>query len=111
MANKWHIPLLWLLALRSLCMSFESNESSCAAAQAYAVGAMPSVTYSLPSSWAGQIGIPDTADDKLFFWLFETEIPSQNDNLISNLPLGFDRHQLISSLNSLVERRSWVYIM
>ena len=52
----------------------------------YAVGRLPNITYKLPPSWAGQIKIPGTKDDALFFWLFETETYSQNDNLISMRP-------------------------
>lgn len=50
----------------------------------YEVSALPNVTFPLPLSWAGQIHIPDTKDDELFFWLFEAETPS--NNLISKSP-------------------------
>ena len=49
----------------------------------YAVTGLPNVHYNLPASWAGQIGIPGTQDDALFFWLFEAEVPAYGDNLIS----------------------------
>lgn len=52
----------------------------------YEVGALPNVTFPLPLSWAGQIHIPNTKDDELFFWLFEAETPS--NNLISKSPLN-----------------------
>lgn len=47
----------------------------------FAVGGLPNVNYQLPASWAGQISIPSSRDNKLFFWLFQAESPS--DNLIS----------------------------
>lgn len=48
--------------------------------QRYAVGDLPDVNFPLPPSWAGQIQIPNTKDDELFFWLFEAE--TQSDDLI-----------------------------
>lgn len=47
----------------------------------FAVGHLPNVTFNLPASWAGQISIPGSEDDNLFFWLFQAESPS--DTLIS----------------------------
>ena len=49
----------------------------------YAVPNLPDVDYSLPQNWAGQIGIPGTRDDSLFFWLFEAESYAERNNLIS----------------------------
>ena len=49
----------------------------------YVVDKLPNITYHIPPNWAGQIRIPGTKDDELFFWLFETEDQSQCDNLIS----------------------------
>ena len=49
----------------------------------YAVGNLPNVNFELPASWAGQISVPNTANDELFFWLFEAEVVGQCDNLIS----------------------------
>ncbi|MCJ1256944.1 hypothetical protein MMC24_004769 [Lignoscripta atroalba] len=48
----------------------------------YAVGILPNVNYKLPPSWAGQIAIPGTTDNELFFWLFKAESRAQSDNLI-----------------------------
>lgn len=45
-------------------------------AHKYAVGKLPKVDYRLTSSWAGQIHVPGTSDDELFFWLFEAETAS-----------------------------------
>ena len=47
----------------------------------FAVGRLPDVDFTLPSSWAGQIASPSSQDNKLFFWLFQAESPS--DDLIS----------------------------
>jgi len=55
----------------------------------YSVTNLPNVRYTLPASWAGQIGIPGTQDDVLFFWLFEAEVPAYGDNLISTLEFLF----------------------
>ena len=52
-------------------------------ASKYAVGSLPNVNFDLPASWAGQISVPNTPNDELFFWLFEAEVPGQCDNLIS----------------------------
>ena len=52
-------------------------------ASKYAVGSLPNVNFDLPASWAGQISVPTTPNDELFFWLFEAEVPRQCDNLIS----------------------------
>ena len=49
-------------------------------ASKYAVGALPHAGF-LPKSWAGPISIPNTANDELFFWLFQAEI--KTDDLIS----------------------------
>ena len=51
--------------------------------QRYAVGSIPDVSFKLPKSWAGQIKIPNTKNDELFFWLFETENQKHGDDLIS----------------------------
>ncbi|MCJ1315217.1 hypothetical protein MMC15_000533 [Xylographa vitiligo] len=48
----------------------------------YAVTGLPDVSYSLPNSWAGLIGIPGTQDDALYFWLFAAEQQAQRNKLI-----------------------------
>ncbi|MCJ1390106.1 hypothetical protein MMC18_002964 [Xylographa bjoerkii] len=75
-------------------LAIDGNTQSCAAPYAnkslpfgpniarYAVTGLPDVTYSIPSSWAGLIGIPGTQDDALYFWLFEAEKQAQRDRLI-----------------------------
>lgn len=55
----------------------------------YAVTGLPDVHYTLPSSWAGQIAVPGTEDDALFFWLFQTEVPAYSDRLISMPDFSF----------------------
>ena len=52
-------------------------------ANEYAVCCLPDVNFSLPASWAGQIPIPGTKNDELFFWLFEAEEQTRSDDLIS----------------------------
>lgn len=47
----------------------------------FAVHDLPEVNFSIPASWAGQIPIPNSIDNQLFFWLFEAE--SASDDLIS----------------------------
>ena len=49
----------------------------------YAVVNLPNVNFNPPASWAGQISVPNSVNDELFFWLFETEVAGQCDNLIS----------------------------
>ena len=52
-------------------------------ASKYAVGSLPNVKFDVPASWAGQVSVPNTPNDELFFWLFEAEVAGQCDNLIS----------------------------
>ncbi|KAJ5812191.1 Peptidase S10 serine carboxypeptidase [Penicillium riverlandense] len=48
----------------------------------FEVHALPN-SPSLPTSWAGQLPVPGTKDgNALFFWLFHTEDPAYDDNLI-----------------------------
>lgn len=49
----------------------------------YAVSCLPDVVFNVSASYAGQIPIPGTTNDELFFWLFEAEDQSKKDNLIS----------------------------
>ncbi|MDI1487210.1 MAG: hypothetical protein OHK93_006479 [Ramalina farinacea] len=49
----------------------------------YYVGSLPGINFPLPNSWAGQIRIPGTENDELFFWLFGAEDSQYDDNLIS----------------------------
>ena len=49
----------------------------------FAVGDLPDLGFKLPQSWAGQISVPGTTNDELFFWLFAAEDQSQSDDLIS----------------------------
>ncbi|KAI4131863.1 MAG: hypothetical protein LQ347_002799 [Umbilicaria vellea] len=49
----------------------------------FAVGYLPDLNgFSLPQSWAGQISVPGTTNDELFFWLFAAEDQAQSDDLI-----------------------------
>ncbi len=63
----------------SLCLDLAGGRD----ASEYAVDNLPNVNFDLPASWAGQISVPNTANDELFFWLFEAEVAGQCDNLIS----------------------------
>ena len=49
-----------------------------AGASNYAVNGLPNVKFSFPASWAGQIPVPNTANDDLFFWLFDAEAQCEN---------------------------------
>ena len=64
---------------KSLCLDDGEGRD----ASRYAVGSLPNVNFDFPTSWAGQISVPNTANDELFFWLFEAGVPGQCDNLIS----------------------------
>ena len=44
----------------------------------FAVGKLPGINFSIPQGWAGQIPVPDMANDELFFWLFQAEKPSND---------------------------------
>ncbi|RAK80715.1 putative serine carboxypeptidase [Aspergillus fijiensis CBS 313.89] len=50
----------------------------------FEVHSLPGVPSSaLPTSWAGQIPVPETEPgNSLFFWLFQAEDPAHDDNLI-----------------------------
>ena len=49
----------------------------------FEVHALPGVS-DLPSSWAGRLPVPGTEDgNEIFFWLFQSEQPAFDDNLIS----------------------------
>lgn len=63
----------------SLCLDLGRGRD----ASKYAVGSLPNVNFELPASWAGQISVPNTAKDELFFWLFEAEVEGQCGDLIS----------------------------
>lgn len=76
------------------------------AVQQYAVGALPSVNFQMPTSWAGQIPIPGTPNDELFFWLFQAEEPS-NDLISGFYAIAFED---TVNAHSLVERRSRVQV-
>lgn len=71
--------LVWVDVINASisCNAFGPNISQ------YAVGVLPGVDYKLPASWAGQIGIPGTQNDALFFWLFESEKKEHSNDLIS----------------------------
>lgn len=64
----------------------------------YAVTGLPNVHYTLPASWAGQIRIPGTQDDALFFWLFEAEVPAFRNKLISIVDFLSSLHLLHTNL-------------
>lgn len=73
------VHLIFLLPLAHAGARFPRFETTLGLnAQKYAVGKLPHVDYQLPPSWAGQIHVPGTKDDELFFWLFEAEIASKN---------------------------------
>lgn len=84
-----------LIFLLACLLSFACNSNSYATsnrqqglsqganAQKYLVNALPNVMFNMSMNWAGQISIAGTADDELFFWLFEAEKPS--NDLISRL--------------------------
>ncbi|MCJ1348723.1 hypothetical protein MMC31_006956 [Peltigera leucophlebia] len=73
------VPLIFLL----LCVRRAENFSSFGLrlgpnVTEYAVGKLPDVRYDLPPSWAGQVYIPGTKKDELFFWLFQAEFESED---------------------------------
>lgn len=70
-------------AYPGVCSTTPSYLDFGASANKYAVGCLPEVDFDLPASWAGQIPIPNTTNDELFFWLFEAENQDLSDNLIS----------------------------
>lgn len=66
--------VVWLLLLSRSVLSFCESE--------FEVRHLPG-SHSLPRSWAGRLPVPDMPEgNALFFWLFETEDPVYDDNLI-----------------------------
>lgn len=54
----------------------------------FKVDSLPGIS-SLPSSWAGRLPVPGAKDgNEIFFWLFESEKPAYDDNLISKSLAG-----------------------
>ena len=69
---NWIVQLLALpwpakAASKLLASALKPNVTS------FAVHSLPNVSFDVTPSWAGQIPIPDVADDQLFFWLFQAE--------------------------------------
>lgn len=80
--------IFWLAVATVLLANYSSALIDCAVPfgpniTKYAVGSLPDITYKLPSSWAGEIPIPGTDDDALFFWFFEAEKGARSEDLIS----------------------------
>lgn len=76
----------------------------------FAVGYLPDLNgSSLPQSWAGQISVPGTTDDELFFWLFAAEDQAQSDDVISerSLPVPVSSAKLS---DSMAQRWSWLLL-
>lgn len=44
----------------------------------FAVGDLSGINFQVPQSWAGQVPVPEMANDELFFWLFQAEKPSND---------------------------------
>lgn len=61
---------------------------------------------SLPSSWAGRLPVPGTkGGNALFFWLFQTEDPAYDDNLISEFCLKKQHDRtLMTQSGSMADR-------
>lgn len=71
----------------------------------FKVNSLPGIS-SLPSSWAGRLPVPGAKKgNEIFFWLFDSEKPAYDDNLISKFHGGYWRNSLLT-LFSLVQRRS-----
>ncbi|EAU34553.1 predicted protein [Aspergillus terreus NIH2624] len=62
-------------------------------ASQFQVQALPD-SASLPPSWAGRLPVPETeVGNSMFFWLFQTEDPVYDENLISSVsPLAMPSH-------------------
>ena len=84
----------------SLCLDLGRGR----AASKYAVGSLPNVNFDLPASWAGQISVPNTAKNELFFWLFEAQVAGQCDDLISRCLLATGKIGINQSFPSLAQR-------
>lgn len=85
----YSITLVWLLA-HVLAFSFSAGAATkvfppllSPNITQFAVQSLPNVSFPVPPSWAGQIPIPGTSDNQLFFWLFQAECQNASQNLIS----------------------------
>ncbi|CAG8078309.1 unnamed protein product [Penicillium olsonii] len=78
-----NIPaLLYFFNLLWTAPSVVLSRGAGAKAAQFKVHSLPGIA-SLPSSWAGRIPVPGAkAGNEIFFWLFETEQPAYEDNLI-----------------------------
>ncbi|KAL9122525.1 MAG: hypothetical protein Q9187_000925 [Circinaria calcarea] len=79
--------IVWLSIAAAFLANYSSALTDCAVPfgpniTKYAVGFLPDITYKLPFSWAGEIPIPGTENDALFFWLFEAEKGARSEDLI-----------------------------
>ena len=98
------VHLIFFLPLAHAGAQFPRFETTLGPnAHKYAVGKLPHVDYQLTPSWAGQILVPGTRDDELFFWLFEAETAS--NNLISMKTPACDGGFAESFRTSLAEWR------
>lgn len=62
----------------------------------FKVNSLPGIS-SLPSSWAGRLPVPGAKKgNEIFFWLFESEKPAYDDNLISKFHGGYWRNSLLT---------------
>jgi carboxypeptidase D len=58
----------------------------------FKVKSLPGISF-LPSNWAGRLPVPGTkSGNDIFFWLFESEKPAYDDNLISMFDLRLGIH-------------------
>lgn len=77
--------VLWALPGHLLSRETRSLGSHLVNASQFYVPSLPD-SPPLPSSWAGRLAVPGAPkENEIFFWLFDTEDPFYDDDLISKL--------------------------
>lgn len=73
----WTFQFLWTIP--NIVFSLSAPSSNVSQFQVHSLPGSPA----LPPSWAGRLPVPDRKGNEIFFWLFDAENPSYDDNLIS----------------------------
>ena len=73
----WTFQFLWTIP--TIVFSLRTSSFNISQFQVHSLPGSPA----LPLSWAGRLSVPDRKGNEIFFWLFNAENPSYDDNLIS----------------------------
>jgi carboxypeptidase D len=103
-AFLYFFNLLWATPSVVFSRGLEKNTQ-------FKVDSLPGIA-SLPASWAGRLQVPGAeSGNEIFFWLFGSETLTYDENLISTYELGKGTGCGLLTLYSLVQWRSWLFIL